>query len=161
MAGPSTSQALTNVEQMEVLYTILDEESISDISLDNDSVFDIDYTQLVTPGTHVISESDSDETQEEIVQVELGGVSSTFVWENIDSFPSSQKTFCNVYGPQFNTAELDVVSALENIFDIALVQLIVDETNRKYRKVSDLSHFTLGFGNGKMLQSKKCTWFWL
>jgi hypothetical protein len=28
----------------------------------------------------------------------------------IDSFPATQKTFCNVYGPQFDTAELDVVS---------------------------------------------------
>jgi hypothetical protein len=55
--------------------------------------------------------------------------SSTFVWENIYSFPASQDTFCNVYGPQFYTAELHVVSAFENIFDIALVQLIVDETN--------------------------------
>jgi hypothetical protein len=35
-----------------------------------------------------------------------------------------------VYGPQFDTAELDVVSVFENIFDIALVQLIVDETNK-------------------------------
>jgi hypothetical protein len=52
------------------------------------------------------------------------------VWENRDSFPASQETFCNVYGPQFDTAELDAVSAFENIFDIALVQLIVDETNR-------------------------------
>jgi hypothetical protein len=47
-----------------------------------------------------------------------------------DSFPASRETFCNVYGPQFDTAELDVVSAFENIFDIALVQLIVDENNR-------------------------------
>jgi hypothetical protein len=29
-----------------------------------------------------------------------------------------------------DTAELDVVSAFESIFDISLVQLIVDETNR-------------------------------
>jgi hypothetical protein len=27
-------------------------------------------------------------------------------------------TFCDEYGPQFDTAELDVVSAFENIFDI-------------------------------------------
>jgi hypothetical protein len=130
MAGASTSRGLTEVQQVEFLNEILNEDSISEYSSDNDSVFDIDYTQLVTPGTHVISESDSDETQEEIVQVELGEVSSKFVWENIDSFPGSQETFCNVYGPQFDTAELDVVSVFENIFDIALVQLIVDETNR-------------------------------
>jgi hypothetical protein len=52
------------------------------------------------------------------------------VWKNIDSFPASRETFCNVYGPQFDTAELDVVNVFENIFDIALVQLIVDETNK-------------------------------
>jgi hypothetical protein len=32
----------------------------------------------------------------------------------------------DVYGTQFDIAELDVVSAFENIFDIVLVQLIVD-----------------------------------
>jgi hypothetical protein len=52
------------------------------------------------------------------------------VWENIDSLPASRETFCTVYGPQFDTAELDAVSAFENVFDIVLVQLIVDETNR-------------------------------
>jgi hypothetical protein len=36
----------------------------------------------------------------------------------------------NVYCPQFDTTELDVMSALENIFDIPLVQLIVEETDR-------------------------------
>jgi hypothetical protein len=35
-----------------------------------------------------------------------------------------------VYGPQFNTAELDVVSVFEDIFDITLVQFIVDEINK-------------------------------
>jgi hypothetical protein len=32
----------------------------------------------------------------------------------------------DVYGPQFDSAELDVVSAFENIFYMALVQHIVD-----------------------------------
>jgi hypothetical protein len=35
-----------------------------------------------------------------------------------------------VYGPQSDAAQLDVLNAFVNIFDIALVQLIVDETNR-------------------------------
>jgi hypothetical protein len=110
MAGPSTSRVLTELEQIEVLNDVVDDENISEYSLDDDSVFDNDYTQLVTPGTHVISNNDngSDKRQEEIVHVGLGGVSSKFVWENIDSFPASRETFCNVYGPQFNTAELDV-----------------------------------------------------
>jgi predicted thioesterase len=53
MAGPSTSCSLTEVEQIEFLHEILGEESISKYSLDNGSEFDIDHTQLVTPGTHV------------------------------------------------------------------------------------------------------------
>jgi hypothetical protein len=52
------------------------------------------------------------------------------VWQNIGLFPASQETFCDVYGPQFDTAELDVVSAFENTFGTAFVLLIVDETNR-------------------------------
>jgi hypothetical protein len=118
------------VEQVEYLHEILGDGSSSEYSSDIDNEFDVDYTQLVTPGTHVISESDSDETQDEIIQVELGGVSRDFLWEDINSFPASRETFCDVYGPQFDTAELDVVSAFENIFDNALVQHIVDETNR-------------------------------
>jgi hypothetical protein len=57
-------------------------------------------------------------------------VSYKFVWQNISLFSTSQETFCDVYSPQFNTAELDVMNAFENISDIALVQLIVNETNR-------------------------------
>jgi hypothetical protein len=54
-----------------------------------------------------------------------------------------------VYGPQSGTVELGVVSAFQNIFDIAPVQLIVDETNRytqqeTKKKMLALSHFTLG-----------------
>jgi hypothetical protein len=58
MAGPLTSRALTEHEQIEVLNKVLDNETISEYSSDNDSVFDYDYTQLVTPGTHVISDSE-------------------------------------------------------------------------------------------------------
>jgi hypothetical protein len=52
--------------------------------LDFENVFDNDYTQLVIPRTNVIIDSDngSDEEQEEIVNVELGGLSNKFVWEN-------------------------------------------------------------------------------
>jgi hypothetical protein len=70
--------------------------------LDDVSVFYSDFTHLVTPGTHEFSdESDngSHEQQEENVNVGLGGVSNKFVWQNIGSFPVSQETFCDVYGP--------------------------------------------------------------
>jgi hypothetical protein len=35
-----------------------------------------------------------------------------------------------MYGLQYDTPELDVMTVYENIFDAALVQLIVDETYR-------------------------------
>jgi hypothetical protein len=52
----------------------------------------------------------------------------------------------------------------ENIFDIALVQLIVDETNKYAQQEISKSikplTFALGFRCEKMLQWTKCTWFW-
>jgi hypothetical protein len=51
MAGLSTSHALTELEQMQVLNQDLDDENISEYSWDNDSVFDSDFTQFVTPGS--------------------------------------------------------------------------------------------------------------
>jgi hypothetical protein len=71
-----------------------------------------------------VSDNCSDE-EEENVNVGLGGESNKFVWQNIDSFPDSRETLCDVNVPQFDTAELDITSALENI-----MQLIVDKTNR-------------------------------
>jgi hypothetical protein len=65
MAGPSTSHALRQLQQMQVLNKVLDDENISDCSLDDDSVFDTDYTQLVAAGTHVIIDSESDNGSEE------------------------------------------------------------------------------------------------
>jgi hypothetical protein len=69
--------------------------------LDDDSVFGSDYIQLVTPGTHVISNSvsdnGSDEQEEENVREGLRRVSVS-VWEAIGSFPALQEHFvtCNV-----------------------------------------------------------------
>jgi hypothetical protein len=45
MAGPSTSRVLTELEQIKVLNEVLDDETISEYSLDDDIVFDYDYTQ--------------------------------------------------------------------------------------------------------------------
>jgi hypothetical protein len=64
---------------------------------------------LTMSGPSTCCDNGTEIRQEKIVHVGLGGVSNNFVWENIDSFPTSQETFCNVHGPQFNTAELDVV----------------------------------------------------
>jgi uncharacterized membrane protein len=87
----------------------------------------------VTPETQAISDSKSDngsDEQEENVHIRLGGLSTKFVQQNIGLFLISQETFWDVYGLQFDTPELDVMTAFKNIFHIALVQLIVDETNR-------------------------------
>jgi hypothetical protein len=48
--------------------------------------------QLVTLGTHVISDSESDNDSDEQdvnVNVKSGGVSCKSVWQNIGSFPTS------------------------------------------------------------------------
>jgi hypothetical protein len=55
MASPSTSHALTDLESVSVLNEVLNNENIGEFSLDDDGVFDSDYTQLMTPGTHVIA----------------------------------------------------------------------------------------------------------
>jgi putative alpha-1,2-mannosidase len=47
-------------------------------------------------------------------------VSNKFVWQNIGLFHPSQETFCDLYGPQFDTAELVIVNAFGNTFDVVL-----------------------------------------
>jgi hypothetical protein len=53
-------------------------------------------------------------TTESNRKVGFSRVSRKFAKENIDSFPASRETFSDAYGPEFDTAELDVV----NICDI-------------------------------------------
>jgi hypothetical protein len=132
MAGPSRSRALTEVEQETVLNEVLDNEILSNYSSDDDSVSYYDYTQLVPP--EAISTNESDSNHEDVmVHDGLEEVSTRFVWEDIDSFPASRESFCGVCGPQFDTEDLDVAGAFESIFDIALVQLIVDNSMVIYR----------------------------
>jgi hypothetical protein len=50
------SRELRELEQIEVLNKVLDDETISEYSSDDDSVFGYDYIQFVTPGTHMITE---------------------------------------------------------------------------------------------------------
>ena len=60
MAGPSTSRALTEVEQETVLNEVLEDETLSNYSSDDGSASDYDYTQLVSPEATSASESNSD-----------------------------------------------------------------------------------------------------
>jgi hypothetical protein len=108
------------LEQMQVLNEVVHNENIGEFSLDNESVCDSDYIQLVTPGTHMIVESESDyisEGQQESINVRLGGVSSKFVWKCVDSYPPSREIFCDAYGPQLDIAEMSVMRAFENILN--------------------------------------------
>jgi hypothetical protein len=65
MVSHSTSRALRELEQLEVLNEVLDDENISECSSDDDSVFDNDYTQLMTPRTQ------NQEQQKENISVGL------------------------------------------------------------------------------------------
>jgi hypothetical protein len=40
------------------------------------------------------------------------------------------ETFCGIDGTQFGISNLDIVDAFENISDTALMQLIVNETDK-------------------------------
>jgi hypothetical protein len=57
----------------------------------------------VTIGTHIIgnskSNNGSNEEHEQSINEGLGEVSNKFMWQNIDSFLASCKTFCDVYDP--------------------------------------------------------------
>jgi hypothetical protein len=131
MSGLS-SHVLLELEQIQVLNEVLDDENTGEFSLDDDSVFDSDCTQLGTPGTHVISDRMITGLMNKMKMsvLDLDGCSvSLHGKKNMGSFPPPLETFCDVYGPQISTSELDVVSAFEIIFGIAVVQLIVDETN--------------------------------
>jgi hypothetical protein len=103
------------------------------------------WSELTISGPSICHDNGTDVRQEEIIHVGLAGVSKNCVWENIDSFPTSREIFCNVHGTQFDTAELDVLSVFENIFDIALVQLIVDKTNKYARQEISKSIKSLTF----------------
>jgi hypothetical protein len=52
MGSSSTGYVLTELGQVQVLNGVLDNENVGEFSSDDDSVFDSDYTQLVTPSTH-------------------------------------------------------------------------------------------------------------
>jgi hypothetical protein len=129
MAGPSTSRSLMEVEQVTLVNEVLNDETLSNYSSNDDSASDYDYTQLVPPEAISAIESDSDH-EDVMAHDGLEEVSTRFVWEDIDLFPASQESFCGVCGPQFDTADLDAITDFESIFDVFFLQLIVNETNR-------------------------------
>jgi hypothetical protein len=66
MAGLSTSYALMELEQIPSFVNgILDDENIGECSSHDDSGFDKNCTQLVTTGTHVLSDNETRNTSDE------------------------------------------------------------------------------------------------
>jgi hypothetical protein len=59
----------------------------------------------------------------------MGGVSMKFIWQGIRTLSAVRETFCSIHSPQFDISNLDTVDIFENIFDTALTDLIVNETN--------------------------------
>jgi hypothetical protein len=58
MAGPSPSSMFTKFEISEVLNEVLENDIMRQYSLGDDGDSDDDYTQSVTPGIHITSNSD-------------------------------------------------------------------------------------------------------
>jgi hypothetical protein len=94
MAGPSRRHTLIDSEQRALL------DEISAYSSNKESSEDDDYTQLVLPGTHEISDSDDgDIATRDDEQMGMGGVSGIFSRQDIGTFSATQETFCGISGP--------------------------------------------------------------
>jgi hypothetical protein len=58
-------------------------------------------------------------------------VSTTFSWHDIATFAGSQEKFSDVCGPQFDiSSAMGTVDIFEKLFDLSLVQHIVEETKK-------------------------------
>jgi hypothetical protein len=74
--------------------------------------FNDDYTQLVAPGTHIISNSGSGNYgNEQRTATYFDGrglgirwVSVKFVSQGISTLSAEEETFCDIHGSQFNTS---------------------------------------------------------
>jgi hypothetical protein len=65
VAGLSTSHALTEFEKIHVLNEVLD-ENFGEFNLDNDHIFDNDYSQLLSAENQVICDSGTDNGSAEL-----------------------------------------------------------------------------------------------
>jgi hypothetical protein len=108
--------------------------------LGDDNDFDDDYTQLVTPGTHTISDSANK-------GVRMGGVSMKFVWQGISMLSVVQETLSGIHSPQCDISNLNLVDIFENIFGIPLTRLIVNETNKSFK----LCESNMGYAWGVLI----------
>jgi hypothetical protein len=67
--------ALRELEQVQVLTEILGDENIGEFSFRGNCIYECDDMQLVTQGTHVISDSD------EVIVVVMNNMKTTKDWE--------------------------------------------------------------------------------
>jgi hypothetical protein len=58
-------------------------------------------------------------------------VSTTLSWRDIATFTGSREKFCDVCAPQFDiSSDLGIVDMFEKLFDLSLLQHIVEEINK-------------------------------
>jgi hypothetical protein len=125
MAGPLSRRRLTQLEQIQVLNEISDDNVLGDDSSDED------YTKLLHQTTREIGDSEYESDGDCHIGGQQEGVSKTFLWRDITTFSGSRKKFCDVCGPQFDIiSDVGIVDVFEKLFDLSLVQHIVEETNK-------------------------------
>jgi hypothetical protein len=131
MVGPSSRRGLTEFKQIRVLNEILDHNVVGEYSSDEESSDEADCTQLLHQTTHEISDSENESDGDCCIEGQQGGVSTTFLWRNVATFAGSWEKFRGLCGPQFDiSSDVVIVDMLEKLFDLSLVQHIVQDTNK-------------------------------
>jgi hypothetical protein len=131
ITGPSSRRALTELEQIRVLNEILGDNAVWEYRSDGVSSDKEDYTQLSHQTAHEISDSKHECDGDCHTEGQQGGVSTTLLWRNIATFSGAREKFCDVCGPQFDiSSDVVIVDVFEKLFDLSLVQYIVEETNK-------------------------------
>jgi hypothetical protein len=114
--GQSINYAHTECEEVRVLV----DKNTGEFSSD-DIIFEGDYKQVVIPGIHVISDSESDNgsgEQEEENKHWIGRIAKHIFLAKYRFISHFGRKCYGVYGPPFNIAELDVVRVFEITFGI-------------------------------------------
>ncbi|KAJ9588432.1 hypothetical protein L9F63_018165, partial [Diploptera punctata] len=79
---------------------------LASLSDSEDSFFAPDYTQpphdISDTDISCVDEGDIQTLTRVLIAIGLGGVSTDFIWQNMDTFNSKRGTFCDISGPQFS-----------------------------------------------------------
>jgi hypothetical protein len=131
MAGLLSKHRLTDFKQIQVSNEMLDNNVVGEYSSDKESSDEEDYTQLLHQTTHEISDSEDESDDNYCIEGQQGGVSTTFLWHDIATFAGSWEKFSDFHRPQFDiSSDMGIVDMFEKLFDLSLVQHIVEETNK-------------------------------